>query len=502
MSKTDNVASTKKVGSFTNHGQPDVQHNTIRLTGQQAEDLRQLGFEVTDPNNVTFEVHNHDEPAVVLKPATMNLLDAAKELRLRYEADESEQNFVREFKDRHYTETLVAINRCFERILHTIHGVKTGFFGPAPSQIHVVVDIKDGAQVTEAAYYGDFKVSALEDAIAKIRITGHTQVNVAITAKKKFAPYIAQMFSLVEEELRENSIFRGKSVVVTASPDDENIPMLTLVEIKPNPAIFLNPGEELIVRDYIIDELGNPGKRTYLFTGSYGNAKTETAMRIAYEANQRGLTFFYVKNANFFAKVLEMTAMYGGSVVFCEDLDEIISGSERTATINEILNTLDGVQTKGSNRVLRVVLTTNQIDRLNDAVRRPGRVDVIKVFENPDKATQARILNYYFKSSGLEGADALDYSALYEFFGQGLSGATVAEIAKRSVIQARKNGSKVTDAVVQGAFASMEYHINLMRKNAETEVPTVDGLLRQMLEGMLTPLVKQIQEVQETVENL
>lgn len=460
---------------------------TVKISGKQAEQMRAMGIEVREPGQIFFKVDDTTDPAVVLKPGTMNKLEASKELRRQYEEEETEMNFAKVFEGRHYKEVLVAITRTLNRVLGSIHGVQN-FFGPSPTEIEIPVAIRNGQPVTERAFSGDLLVSAFEDAQAKIRIKGASTVSLTISAKKKYGHYISRIFDEVETELLENSIYKGRAVVVTAG--DQGVDF-NLTEIRVNDSIYLNRAEELIVQDYIIDELSAGGKRVYLFTGGYGNAKTETAMRVGAAALETNMTFFYVKDAKLFPQMLEMTRLYGASIVFLEDVDEIAGSVARDAAMNMILNTLDGMETKG--RHLRVILTTNHIDKINEAARRPGRIDVIREFNNPDNETKCKIFAHYFK--GLPGADDLNLMELSEYIGD-ISGATIAEISKRSVIQSRKH-AQITDDVVRGAYASMEYHIKLMAGKVEKRTNTVDDLLAIIFEEQVSRKTNAISAVVE-----
>jgi ATP-dependent 26S proteasome regulatory subunit len=161
--------------------------------------------------------------------------------------------------------------------------------------------------------------------------------------------------------------------------------------------------------------------------------------------------------------LLKQAVNYQPCIVFLEDVDEIGSGSKRDADMNRILNTLDGVQTKGNN--LTVIFTTNHEKRINPALRRPGRIDLVINFGNPNKESVQKIYHAYF--DGLPGADKLDYVGLAQRT-EDCPGAVIAEIAKRAFKLCTKHG-ETSDDRVKAAIDSMKHHLALMREDVEEE---------------------------------
>jgi len=137
-------------------------------------------------------------------------------------------------------------------------------------------------------------------------------------------------------------------------------------------------------------------------------------------------------------------------------VDEITAGEGRDAAMNKILNTLDGVQTKGNN--LTVIFTTNHPEKINSALRRPGRIDLVVSFENPNDNTKQKIYDIYFNS--IKGCDTLDYGAIVQNT-PNVSGSVIAEIAKRAVKLSSRKGYITTDMVIS-SVASIEYQVKLM----------------------------------------
>ena len=69
---------------------------------------------------------------------------------------------------------------------------------------------------------------------------------------------------------------------------------------------------------------------------------------------------------------LRAAAMYAPAVIFAEDIDKAMEG-ERSTQMNDILNTLDGIDTK--NNPVITILTSNHLENINKAFLRAGRID-------------------------------------------------------------------------------------------------------------------------------
>ena len=207
--------------------------------------------------------------------------------------------------------------------------------------------------------------------------------SISAEVKKRYANEVREFFDIVQDILDKDSIYRGKAITVTKQTDPWGDVTLDfdIFEMKVSNKIVLNEDVDTVVRNFIIDDLGEEGKRCYLFSGGYGNGKTETAMKVGAAGLVKGMAYFYCKDAEVFHMLLKQAVNYQPCIVFLEDVDEIGSGSKRDADMNRILNTLDGVQTKGNN--LTVIFTTNHEKRINPALRRPGRIDLVINFGNP-----------------------------------------------------------------------------------------------------------------------
>lgn len=426
---------------------------------KEAMKVVKQGLENEAKRNQADTVFSDSEKKIII-PRSMNKLQASEELQRQWEDEETMIEVSRSFENWNWRDVLVAVKKAAEKHFGWIQGKAIhGFFSTQlPKEIEVVVDIKDGKKITETCFYGTFGASVWED--AEVSVGPHM---IDAEVKKRYAEDVKAFYDLVQEILDKESIYRGKAITVTAKKDPwGNVSLdFEVFELKTSDKIVLNDEVRTVVQNFIVDDLGEEGKRCYLFSGGYGNGKTETAMIVGAAGKEKGMAYFYCKDAKVFHMLLKQAVNYQPCIVFLEDLDEIGAGTQRDADMNLILNTLDGVQTKGNN--LTVIFTTNHEKRINPALRRPGRIDLVINFDNPNKDAVMEIYRRYF--ADLEGAEKLDYTHLAERTPD-CPGAVVAEIAKRAYKLCKKRGDVKPD-YIKAAIDSMKHHLKLMQEDVE-----------------------------------
>src|ERR1044072_8605237 len=429
----------------------------VNLPPELAQLLKLVGVDLPDNvKEIQTPTEYSEETNKILLPTGMDKMVAAKELEAQWKNEETKNQYIAEFPDFNWQDVFVAVRRVTEREFGWMNGQPNSFTGN-PMEIDVVVDVKNGKKTNERAFYGSFEITGWEKAAASVGVDDFGKAYIKLNAKRKYGEVITKYFNLIREQLETSSIYRGKSIVVTKKGNGLDF---EIIENKGSDKIVLNRGEKLVVDTFIIDQLSEKGKRCYLFTGAYGTGKTETAMRVGKVAvEQYGMSFFYLKDAALFDNLLNQCKKYQPCIIFLEDVDEIASGEQRDSSINKILNTLDGVQTKGNN--LTVIFTTNHPEKINTALRRPGRIDVMVKFDNCQPETIEDIYRVYFK--GIKGEEMLDYKTLAQKT-PSMQGAVIAEIATRAVKLAKKQGT-VTDDLVESSIHSMAYQIELMTEH-------------------------------------
>lgn len=158
------------------------------------------------------------------------------------------------------------------------------------------------------------------------------------------------------------------------------------------------------------EEQGIRAARGILLTGDPGVGKTMLAKAVAEQMNAE---FFTCTGADFVEMYVgvgpkRVRALFHqarrtkNAVIFIDEIDALGSrdqahqDSERQATINRMLAELDGMN--GNSNML-VIGATNFPDRLDKALRRPGRFDKIIHMPLPDVKTRQGILDKYLEKA-------------------------------------------------------------------------------------------------------
>ncbi len=209
---------------------------------------------------------------------------------------------------------------------------------------------------------------------------------------------------------------------------------------------------------------GIPFKRGVLLAGPYGTGKTLLAHKVAEVSVQNAVTFIYIKNVAELPEAIMFARQYQPAVIFGEDLDRAVAGQERTEDIDEILNTLDGIDSKGTD--VMVVLTTNHLEDINKAMLRPGRIDVLVHVAPPDAEAAMRLVRVYGKHLVTE-AELPEIGKLLN----GRIPAVIREVVERAKLVTISRTGKapalgsITDSDLCSAAISMEAQLEVLNEN-------------------------------------
>lgn len=371
------------------------------------------------------------------------------------------------------------------------------FFGTInPDLLRVQVGPDEFVEVP----WGTFSLPNVEGSITCQRATnskGQTIFRLMSTVKRKHEHIVRDIFSRVKDYLETGSLYQGKAIKIRFRDDDGDIiplpepQFLDLSGVRPE-NLILNQDLAAAVNANLFTPIervedclanGMRVKRGVLLGGHYGTGKTLTAMVAAKLAQDNGITFLYCARADELADAIEFAKQYQSpaSVVFCEDIDRSMSGDERTVEIDDILNILDGVDTKRDNII--TILTTNHLGNINRAMLRPGRLDGILDYERPDAESAERLVRYY-------AGDAVEADTDLTEVGEALRDqvpAVIEEAVKRAKLFQMAligRGEKVTnlsaEALLQSA-KSMAKQIDLLKEHVPDKPPTVDRALRALV---------------------
>ncbi len=162
-----------------------------------------------------------------------------------------------------------------------------------------------------------------------------------------------------------------------------------------------------------------------------------------------------------------MAREHAPSIIFMDEVDSIGGArqegergdSEVQRTMLELLNQLDGFE--GVNNI-KVIMATNRIDILDDALLRPGRIDRKIEFPNPDVTGRLDILKIHSRKMNLvRGIDLRKVAEQME----GASGAeSKAVCTEAGMFALRERRQHVTQEDFEMAVSKV------MRKDADQNI--------------------------------
>jgi transitional endoplasmic reticulum ATPase len=426
----------------------------------------------------------------IILPQGMSTADAIESLKrqLRYDNEVVQMNF-----DFPYFvwDGAHALAKVMQKRYGFVFGEKTrSMFGSKPPQL---IGIETEIGTTVQVPWGKFSVPSIEEGVFECGYTmkeGKLLFKLSVTCKHMYEDDIKKLHSEVEAYLKTNSIYKGKAFSIRFT-DDDGEKMLDNGEV-PTPK-FLDVAKDremelVFPRDVQaqietnlftvlerIDEVrasGIPVKRGILLAGNYGVGKTLTAYVAAHKAVKSGITYIYCQKPEEFPDVMRLAAQYAPALVFCEDVDRIVP-SERDKAVDELINIIDGVETK--NVEIVTVFTTNAVNNVNKSLLRPGRMDAVIVVKEADSEAVQRLIKNYAGKFLEPGIDLTEIGDLLA----GNIPAVIREVCERSKLAAMRltpKGKKldiIPVPALREASLTMKMQLDLLGKQDE---PKKEGL--------------------------
>lgn len=160
---------------------------------------------------------------------------------------------------------------------------------------------------------------------------------------------------------------------------------------------LLNDLDSFLSKRSQYQKLDIPYKRGYLFYGSPGNGKTSLATAMAGHL-KKNICYLNLRSVQEDQYLQDLFARIpNNSILVIEDIDASFDGRKTIGkgkiTFSALLNCLDGIFYKED---LITIITTNHINKLDDALIRPGRIDFKLHIGNPNKISIEQYLSLYY----------------------------------------------------------------------------------------------------------
>lgn len=372
-----------------------------------------------------------------------------------------------------------------------------GFF--RPDQKPQSISVESGYGKTTEIMWGRFVIQQFSgEEYLQFGMTGLRNKHVFHLSgeiKRKHRGQVKELVEMARGFVKSHSLYRGKAFILPLKSDGQHI------DYAEHPR-FLNPEatlpEDLIYSRGVTNMIDTnlftpimytdkcreaeiPLKRGILLEGPYGVGKTMLGSALANVCSENNWTFILLKRAGALDKALEFAELYAPAVVFSEDIDRVVEG-KRTVSMDDILNTIDGVSSKRSEII--TVLTTNHVEQINKAMMRPGRLDAIISLRAPDAEAVQRLIRSYGGPNISQGEDLEIVGAVLD----GQKPAVIREVVERAKLQAiglsAGTSSELTGEALKTSADTMMSHIALMEE--DKDVLTKQDLLWDSMQELVS----------------
>lgn len=450
----------------------DVTTAAVRLLIQRMQDEDEKKRQGERFRNVEAEVQWEGTKITLPdSPTKMNYAEA-KEWLQRLQASEEEQIAVNEVIDAFPFDGAIAMMKALKQVYGWASPIPPqSFFEAPPTLMSVDISPTERTQII----WGRFQIPGIDGNLQTgVNVRGGRPVfTIKGNVRKKHVEAVAEIAELTRQLVADESIYRGKAVKI---PVDDN-GSLNLEEAPTFVDVSQANRDELIFSASLLEQVETnlftpiihsdicrknkiPLKRGVLMEGPYGTGKTLCAYVTAQIAEEYGWTFIMIDRVTALKAALNFGVLYQPCVIFCEDIDRETTG-ERTPELDDILNTIDGISSKG--KEIMVVLTSNDAGKINRAMMRPGRLDAILSIQAPDAAAAEKLMRLYGRNLIAENEPLTE--AAHELDGQ--IPAVIREVVERAKLFAisRNNGDiiQLRDDDLMRAAQGMKHHLELLR---------------------------------------
>ncbi|MEO6582633.1 MAG: CDC48 family AAA ATPase [Sphingomicrobium sp.] len=194
----------------------------------------------------------------------------------------------------------------------------------------------------------------------------------------------------------------------------------------------------------IFQRLGVDPPKGVLLHGPPGTGKTRLARAVANESEAR---FFHIAGPEIMGsaygesekrlrELFEQAAEAAPSIIFIDEIDSIapkrnqVTGEAEKRLVAQLLTLLDGIEPRQN---LVVIAATNRPEALDEALRRPGRLDREIIVGVPDEIGRREILGIHTRGMPLAADVNLDELARRTY---GFVGADLAALTREAALEA------------------------------------------------------------------
>lgn len=450
--------------------------------------LRELGGEIHGDETIA----RHASPKIVL-PEEMEYETAVSVIQKKQRDEDQPYEISRTYNYRPHDGA-----RAVAAVLRDHFGwtvgmpTKTLFGSNPPKLIDVQIDVDQREQVP----WGQLQLVHFRDGFLSMGVTTHKDFGqifaLAATVRRKYRAEIEGVFKLVEEYLKADSIYRGKVITASETPefidvshiDFEDVVYTDQVMEDLETFVWANIDYPQKLRD-----MGQLGKRVTIAYGTYGVGKTLaaylTGKRCLMQRERPGgeaVTCIICRpGIDSWIYALQIAALYGRSVIIIEDADLLVDPTN-PQNISAMLEQFDGLVTKG--RDITLMMTTNHIDKIHKGMLRPGRIDGVIEIGNMDEAGVERLAK---RVLGDLLDDVIDWHNVFVAM-DGYTPAYVREVLDRSlrrnIVRNRGELTEISEHDLVGAANNLRPQLALMHGAPEVrERAGIDGALSGLIEA-------------------
>lgn len=438
------------------------------------KELEALAKKVPSKKYRNLDFERHDKSTIIL-PTQMSFQDA-RDWIAKAEVADQEEVMLERTMGCYPSDGAYALYRAVDTLFGfaAVRGEKSPS-GDNPPEFKSIV-LPDGSSIQVP--WGDLPLPGVEDGYISQGYNYNTMTfQIRARVKRKYTNLVERLFDLTEIILRDHSIYKGQAIRIdlgsaseptfinaeVSKITSENVVMSKAAESQYNNVRFR------IRHTAEAQKMGLNLKHGAVLAGPYGTGKTLTAMLTAHDAIENGWTFIYLENVSDLAKGLRLAERYAPAVIFAEDIDNATKGGRGTE-LNDILNTLDGIDTK--EKPIITVLTTNHSEKINKAFLRAGRIDTLVIMDEMDQYQAEKLLR--LRAVDDKGQKIFHPNFSYKKAGQSLCGIVPAfgqSIIERARINAivetgDPNTLILTDHII-GAAEAYQKHIKLVNDSQE-----------------------------------